>query len=134
MASQQTSRVANNIPNFIEPWAMAALMLAGGMGAALNYALYPHYLPLDKVLQDMGYVVHSLQALKTFLSVLFGAIGGILLLFFAVVMKVMVIRFLLACNGWFLTPKNPVNKVLPLAETECVLRLMLDRDLVDLLC
>ncbi len=118
---------------------MAALMLAGGMGAALNYALYPHLeqrfdLPLDKVLQDMGYVVHSLQALKTFLSVLFGAIGGILLLFFAVVMKVMVIRFLLACNGWFLTPKNPVNKVLPLAETECVLRLMLDRDLVDLLC
>ncbi len=43
--------------------------------------------------------------------ILFGAIGGILLLFFAVVFKVMAIRFLLACNGWFLTPKNPLNKV-----------------------
>lgn len=116
--------MANNAPNFIEPWAMGALMLAGGMGAALNYALYPHLderldQPLDKVLLDMGYVVHSLQALKTVLAVLFGAIGGILLLFFAVVLKVMVVRFLLAYNGWFLTPKNPVNKVCCKTATTC---------------
>lgn len=118
MASQHTLRMANNAPNFIEPWAMGALMLAGGMGAALNYAIYPHLderfdQPLDKALHDMGYdnVVDSLQALKTFLAVLFGAIGGVLLLFFAVVFKVMAVRFLLAYNGWFLTPKNPLNKV-----------------------
>ncbi len=93
---------------------MGALMLAGGMGAALNYALYPHLeerfdLPLDKVL-------HARHGLRCALSSSSqnsssGAIGGILLLFFAVVFKVMAIRFLLACNGWFLTPKNPLNKV-----------------------
>ena len=117
MATRQVTKAPNHPINFIEPGIMAALVLAGGMGAALNYALYPHLeehlsLPFDKVLGDMGYVVNSLQEIKTFLTVFFGALGGILLLFFVVILRTMVVRFLLAYNGWFLRPKHPINKVL----------------------
>ena len=119
MATQQAPNAPNHPINFIEPGLMGALVLAGGMGAALNYALYPHLeehlslaLPFDKVLGDMGYVVNSLQEIKTFLTVFFGALGGILLLFFVVILQTMAVRFLLAYNGWFLRPKHPINKVL----------------------
>lgn len=96
-------------------------MLAGGMGAAFNYALYPHLeerfdFPVDKALQDMGYVKHSLPALKTALAIFFGAIGGIFLLFLAVFLKMMTVRFLLSYNGWFLNPKHPLTKVRDSAE------------------
>ena len=113
-SSQQPSRMPANI---IDPGGMGALMLAGGMGAALNYALYPHIeerfsLPVDQALQDLGYMVKSLDTLKTFLTVAFGFIGGIFLLFFCMFLKTMVVRFLLDYNGWFLSPRNPLNKVL----------------------
>lgn len=102
--------------NFIDPGGMGALVLAGGMGAALNYALYPHLeerfsLPVDKVLQDMGYMDKSLVTLKSVLTVVFGFFGGMILLFLCVFLKTMVVRFLLDYNGWFLTPKSPLNKV-----------------------
>ena len=114
MSSQQPSKMP---ANFIDPGGMGALVLAGGMGAALNYALYPHIeerfsLPVDQVLQDLGYMVKSLDTLKTFLIVAFGFIGGMLLLFLCMFLKTMVVRFLLDYNGWFLSPKNPLNKVL----------------------
>ena len=114
MSSQQPSKMP---ANFIDPGGMGALLLAGGMGAALNYALYPHIeerfsLPVDQVLQDLGYMVKSLDTLKTFLIVAFGFIGGMLLLFLCMFLKTMVVRFLLDYNGWFLSPKNPLNKVL----------------------
>ena len=82
----------------------------------LNCALASYFSStLDYVLQlDMLVLLQpysTLQTLKTIVPVLFGFFGGTLLLLTWHFLKTRVVRFLLAYDGWFLNPKQPIVKV-----------------------
>ena len=87
---------------------MANFLLAGGIGALLNCALFSHLssLSAENLLQEM--FIQPLSALR---PVVFGFFGGTLLLLVWNFLKARVVRFLLDYNGWFLHPKRPINKV-----------------------
>ena len=87
--------------------------MAGSVGIVANYALFSQYTPvsLDLLLRHVSSVVQPVAALKSLLPALFGFLGGTLLLLVWNYLKVRVVRFLLDYNGWFLTPKSPLNKV-----------------------
>lgn len=90
-----------------------SFLVAGGVGAVANYALFSQYTPVsvDWVLKEMTAVVQPVAALKTVLPALFGFMGGTLLLLMWNYLKSRAIRFLLEYDGWFLHPKKPINKV-----------------------
>jgi len=90
---------------------MTSFILAGGLGALLNCALFSHFssMSVENFLQEM--FIQPLSALRTLLPVVFGFFGGTLLLLIWNFLKARVVRFLLDYNGWFLHPKRPINKV-----------------------
>ena len=87
---------------------MTSFILAGGLGALLNCALFSS-MSVEHLLQEM--FIQPLSALRTLLPVVFGFFGGTLLLLIWNFLKARVVRFLLDYNGWFLHPKRPINKV-----------------------
>lgn len=88
-------------------------LVAGGLGVVVNYAVFSQYTPvsMDLLLKEIASVVQPLAALKTALPALFGFLAGTLLLLVWNYLKAQVVRRLLEYNGWFLTPKKPINKV-----------------------
>lgn len=90
-----------------------SFLVAGGVGAVANYALFSQYTPvsMDWLLKEMAAVVHPVAALKSVLPALLGFVGGTLLLLVWNYLKSRAIRLLLEYNGWFLHPKRPINKV-----------------------
>lgn len=90
-----------------------SFLVAGGVGVVANYALFSQYIPvtMDLMLKEMAAVVQPLAALKTVLPALIGFLGGTLLLLVCKCLQSWAIRRLLECDGWFLTPKKPINKV-----------------------
>ena len=96
---------------------MASFILAGGMGAVLNYALANYYSAepsrlesgLEQLLQEL--FVQPISALKAVIPAVFGFFGGTLLLLTWHFLKTRMVRFLLAYDGWFLHPKRPIIKV-----------------------
>lgn len=96
-------------------------LVAGGVGAVVNYAVFSQYTPVsvDLMLKEIATVVQPLAAvIKTALPALpalFGFLVGALFMLIWNYLKVQVIRRLLEYNGWFLTPKRPINKASPLA-------------------
>ncbi len=91
-----------------------SFLVAGGVGALANYALFSQYTPvpgLDWLLKEMAAVVHPYAALMSALPVLLGFVGGTFLLLVWQYLQSRAIRFLLDYNGWFLHPKKPINKV-----------------------
>ena len=105
---------------------MTSFIVAGGMGAVVNYAIFSQYLPsttlsMDYLLKEFGTVtntgeafmsmVQPLTGLRTFLPAIFGFLGGTLLLFVWNWLKSIAVRRLLEYDGWMLRPKNPINKV-----------------------
>jgi hypothetical protein len=95
-----------------------SLLVAGGVGAVANYALFSsQYSPatMDWILKEMALVVHPVAALKSVLPALFGFMGGTLLLLVWNYLRSRAVRFLLEYDGWFLHPKRPINKVCYLA-------------------
>lgn len=104
-----------------------SFLVAGGVGAVANYALFSQYSPvtMDWVLKEMATVVHPFAALKTVLPALFGFMGGTLLLLVWNYFRGRAVRFLLQYDGWFLHPKRPINKVLCCRSMLCCTELQL---------
>ena len=83
----------------------------------LNYALANYYSAgpsklesgVECLLQEL--FVQPISALKTVVPAVFGFFGGTLLLLTWHFLKTRMVRFLLACDGWFLHPKRPTVKV-----------------------
>ncbi len=96
---------------------MLDVLVAGGMGAVVNYALFSHWfssgvmLALDTLLKELGLVIQMGSGINTLFSVLFCLFGGTLFMVVWQFMKARMIRFLLATNIWFLHPKHPLSKV-----------------------
>lgn len=90
-----------------------SFLVAGGVGAVANYALFSQYTPvtMDWILREMAIAVQPLAALKTVFPALLGFLGGTLLLLVCKYLKSRAVRFLLEYDGWFLYPKRPINKV-----------------------
>ena len=89
---------------------VAGFLVAGGMGALVNcYMSSTVMIPLGLLLQEV--FVQPLVALRSLLPVMFGFLGGTLVLLVWHFLKTRVVRFLLDYNGWFLTPRHPTNKV-----------------------
>ena len=100
-----------------------SFLVAGGVGALANYALFSQYTPvsMEWMLKELAAVIQPVAALKSVLPALLGFMGGTLLLLVWTYLKVRAVRFLLDYDGWFLHPKRPINKVatlpLPLPHT-----------------
>jgi len=96
---------------------MLDVLVAGGMGAMFNYALFSHWfssgvmVPLDTLLEQLGLVIQMGAAINALFSVLFCLFGGTLFMLMWKFLKARMIRFLLSTNVWFLTPKSPMSKV-----------------------
>ena len=89
---------------------VAGFFVAGGMGALVNcYISSSVMIPLGILLQEL--FVQPLVALRSLLPAMVGFLGGTLVLLVWHFLKTRVVRFLLDYNGWFLTPKHPINKV-----------------------
>ena len=91
-----------------------SFLVAGGVGAVANYALFSQYTPvsMEWMLKELTAVIQPVAALKSVLPALLGFMGGTLLLLVWTYLKVRAVRFLLEYDGWFLHPKRPINKVL----------------------
>ena len=85
---------------------MASFIVAGGFGAVINCALASYFSSQFDAVQEI--LLQPAAALKT---LLFGFFGGTLLLLVWQFVKVRMVRYLFQCNGWFLHPKRPINKV-----------------------
>lgn len=98
---------------------MLDVIVAGGMGAVVNYALFTHWFSsgimvfLETLLKESGIVIQMGAAINAFFSVLFCLFGGTLFMIVWHFLKARMIRFLLSTNLWFLTPKHPLSKVRP---------------------
>jgi carnitine O-palmitoyltransferase 1 len=86
--------------------AMTRFMVAGGFGALVNCAL-ANYFPTH--LHEI--FLHPVAAAGFFKTLLCGFFGGTLLLLVWQFVKVRMVRYLFQCNGWFLHPKRPLNKI-----------------------
>lgn len=97
---------------------MLDIIVAGSMGAVVNYALFTHWfssgviLALETLLKELGLVIQMGAAFNTFFSVLFCLFGGTIFMLVWRFLKARMIRFLLGTNVWFLNPKHPLSKVL----------------------
>lgn len=106
---------------------MLGFIVAGGMGAVVNYALFSHwlssglFLPVDSLLRDLGVVIQLGAAITTLISVLFGFFGGTLFVIVWHFLKTRVVRFLLSSDVWFLTPKHPLTKVSLFVIAQCII-------------
>lgn len=87
---------------------MVKFIIAGGMGAIINCALSSAF-SLEVFFRD--FLVQPLSAFRTLLPAALGFLFGTLLVLVWNFMRAMVIRYLLAYNGWFLNPKQPIIKV-----------------------
>lgn len=96
---------------------MLDIIVAGGMGAVVNYALFSHWfssrimLTLETLLKELGLVIQMGAGINALFSVLFCLFGGTLFMIVWRFLKARMIRFLLATNVWFLKPKHPLSKV-----------------------
>lgn len=92
---------------------MVKVVLYGGMGAILNCAIALHSSPLslNTVVNDL--LLEPFSVIKTllFLPAALGFLIGTVVMIAWTFMRAFVIRSLLQYNGWFLTPRNPINKV-----------------------
>eukprot|EP00731_Ephydatia_muelleri_P002535 Em0001g2535a len=80
------------------------------MGALVNcYISSAVMIPLGLLVQEV--FVQPLVALRSLLPAMVGFLGGTLILLVWHFLKTRVVRFLLDYNGWFLTPKHPINKL-----------------------
>lgn len=79
----------------------------------VNYAVFSQYTPvsMDLMLKEIASVVQPLAALKSALPALFGFLVGASFMLVWSYLKAHAVRRLLEYNGWFLTPKRPINKV-----------------------
>ncbi|KAL5517212.1 hypothetical protein EMCRGX_G002713 [Ephydatia muelleri] len=88
----------------------AGFLVAGGMGALVNcYISSAVMIPLGLLVQEV--FVQPLVALRSLLPAMVGFLGGTLILLVWHFLKTRVVRFLLDYNGWFITPKHPINKL-----------------------
>lgn len=96
---------------------MLDIIVAGSMGAVVNYALFSHWLSsgviltLETLLKELGLVIQMGAGINTLFSILFCVFGGTLFMIVWRFLKARMIRFLLATNIWFLNPKHPLSKV-----------------------
>jgi carnitine O-palmitoyltransferase 1 len=84
-------------------------MVAGGFGALINCALANYFSAQVDILGEI--FLHPWAAASFFKTLLCGFFGGTLVLFVWRFLQVQMVRYLFQCNGWFLNPKSPVNKV-----------------------
>ena len=89
--------------------AMTRFMVAGGFGALVNCALANYFTTQVDLLHEI--FLHPVAAAGFFKTLLCGFFGGTLLLLVWQFVKVRMVRYLFQCNGWFLHPKRPLNKV-----------------------
>ena len=94
------------LPTLSTP-AMVKLIVAGGMGAIINCA-YSSAFSLELLFRD--FFVQPFSAFRTLLPAVLGFLFGTMILLVWNFMRAMAVRFLLDYNGWFLTPKHPINK------------------------
>ena len=92
------------------------VMMYGGAGAVINGALSLYYtqnirtLSLESRLSSLVEVI-LVEPLAALSPVALGFLVGTAILVVWSLLHAMAVRFLLGLNGWFLTPKNPLNKV-----------------------
>ena len=90
---------------------MGKVFFFGGMGAIVNcaIAIRDSSLSLERFVSEI--LVEPFAALRTLSPALLGFMIGSAILLVWTFVRAIAVRFLLGYNGWFLHPKNPINKV-----------------------
>ena len=90
---------------------MGKIFLYGGMGAIVNcaIAIKASSVTLEHLIAEI--LVQPFSAVRTLTPAFLGFMFGTAVLLVWSFLRAIIVRFLLGYNGWFLNPKNPVNKV-----------------------
>ncbi len=90
---------------------MGKVFFFGGMGAIVNcaIAIRDSSLSLERLVSEI--LVEPFAALRTLSPAFLGFMIGSAVLLAWTFVRAIAVRFLLGYNGWFLQPKNPINKV-----------------------
>ena len=90
---------------------MVRVVLFGGLGAIVNSAIALHWssLTLEHIVSEL--VLQPFSVLRTLLPAVLGFLFGSAVILIWSFLRQRVIRFLLQYDGWFLTPRSPINRV-----------------------
>ncbi len=91
---------------------MGKVFLVGGMGAIVNcaIAIRASTLSLEHLVAEI--LVQPFTALRSLTPAVLGFMIGSAMVLAWTFLRAVTVRFLLGYDGWFLKPKNPINKVM----------------------